>query len=540
VKIRHLVWLRRSLQGLFLIFFLYLVIESRLPQDVYIDYSMAFSADQDLRLGQPVTFFFQLDPLVGVSSLLSGYTLVKGFLWAAGLLVLTLLLGRVFCGFICPFGTIHHAVGTFKPALKGSRMMQANRKTPSQKIKYFILILLLVATVFGLNAAGLMDPIAFLFRSLSLAVLPGLGAGLRSVFEAMAASDFKILNLASYGAEVLVSPVFGYSQPTYQTSWFIGILFLVILFVNRLRPRFWCRTLCPLGALLGMFSRISILNLEKNEQKCTECNLCLKHCQGAASPRPGQDWEAAECLMCFNCYNVCPEDALAFRFTWRPERNHQPDIGKRAVLTGLAAGISFPLLARLDGQIDKVSDPRLIRPPGALPEVEFLELCQRCGLCMKVCPTNVINPTLAEAGLAGFWTPRLIMTHGYCEFTCTLCGSVCPTGAIREITAQEKIEQPIKIGSAYIDRGRCLPWSGNAPCIVCQEVCPTSPKAIYLQENVVAAPDKKSLKVQLPFVDLKRCVGCGICENKCPVRGLPAIRTIAAGESRSLNNQILL
>jgi polyferredoxin len=540
VKIRHLVWLRRSLQGLFLIFFLYLVIENRLPQDVYIDYSMAFSADQDLRLGQPVTFFFQLDPLVGVSSLLSGYTLVKGFLWAAGLLVLTLLLGRVFCGFICPFGTIHHAVGTFKPALKGSRMMQANRKTPSQKIKYFILILLLVAAVFGLNAAGLMDPIAFLFRSLALAVLPGLGAGLRPVFEAMAASDIKILNLASYGAEVLVSPVFGYSQPAYQTSWFIGILFLVILFVNRLRPRFWCRTLCPLGALLGMFSWISILNLEKYEQKCTECNLCLKHCQGAASPRPGQDWEAAECLMCFNCYNVCPEGALAFRFTWRPERNHQPDIGKRAVLTGLAAGISFPLLARLDGQIDKVSDPRLIRPPGALEEVEFLELCQRCGLCMKVCPTNVINPALAEAGLAGFWTPRLIMTQGYCEFTCTLCGSVCPTGAISEITAQEKIEQPIKIGSAYIDRGRCLPWSGNAPCIVCQEVCPTSPKAIYLQENVVAAPDKKSLKVQLPFVDLKRCVGCGICENKCPVRGLPAIRTIAAGESRSLNNQILL
>jgi polyferredoxin/formate hydrogenlyase subunit 6/NADH:ubiquinone oxidoreductase subunit I len=540
VKIRHLVWLRRTLQGLFLIFFLYLLIESRLPQDVYIDYSTAFSAEQDLRLNQPVTLFFQLDPLTVVSSLLAGHTLVKGFLWAVGILLLTLLLGRVFCGFICPFGTIHHAVGTFKPALKGSRMVQANHKTSSQKIKYFILILLLVAAIFGLNAAGLMDPIAFLFRSLALAVLPALGAGFRSFFEAMAASDFKILNLASYGAEVMVSPIFGYSQPAYQTAWFIGFLFIVILFVNRLRVRFWCRTLCPLGALLGIFSRISILKLEKYEQKCTECNLCLRHCQGAASPRPDQDWEAAECLMCFNCYNVCPEDALAFRFAWRPERNHQPDIGKRAVLSGLAAGISFPLLGRLDGQIDKVSDPRLIRPPGALAEIEFLELCQRCGLCMKVCPTNVINPTLAEAGIVGFWTPRLIMTHGYCEYTCTLCGSVCPTDAIREITVKEKIEQSIKIGSAYIDRGRCLPWSGNTPCIVCQEVCPTSPKAIYLKEEVVAAADKKSLKVQLPFVDLKRCVGCGICENKCPVRGLPAIRTIAAGESRSLSNQILL
>jgi len=244
--------------------------------------------------------------------------------------------------------------------------------------------------------------------------------------------------------------------------------------------------------------------------------------------------------MCFNCHNVCPEAALAFKFKRTFKPNRQPDIGKRALLGGLLAGVSLPFLGRLDGQIDKVSDPRLIRPPGSLAESHFLDLCQRCGLCMKACPTNVINPTLAEAGLAGFWTPRLIMTQGYCEYTCTLCGSVCPTGAIRNVSAREKINQPIKIGSAYIDRGRCLPWSGNAPCIVCQEVCPTSPKAIYLKDEVVAAADGKTLAVQLPRVDLQKCVGCGICENKCPVPGLPAIRTIAAGESRSLRNQILL
>jgi MauM/NapG family ferredoxin protein len=338
----------------------------------------------------------------------------------------------------------------------------------------------------------------------------------------------------------LVSPVFGYSHQAYQTAWFIGGLFLVILFLNRIRPRFWCRFLCPLGALLGIFSRFTILRLVKYPEKCTECNLCVKHCQGSASPRPDQIWETAECHMCFNCFNVCPEDALAFRFSWTPKLRKKPDMGKRAVLGGLFAGLSIPFLGRLDGQIDKVSDSRLIRPPGSLAEKDFLELCQRCGLCMKVCPTNAINPTLAQAGMAGFWTPHLIMTQGYCEYTCTLCASVCPTGAIREITAKEKIEQPIKIGSAYIDRGRCLPWSGNTPCIVCQEVCPTSPKAIYLKKDVVIRPNGKQFDVQLPYVDLKLCVGCGICENKCPVRGLPAIRTIAAGESRSLRNQILL
>jgi polyferredoxin len=528
------------LQTVFLCLFVFLLVESRLSQDIYIDYSIAFSAETDIRLHQPVTFFFKINPLTGLTSLLSGHRFIAGFLWGFGVLIITLFLGRVFCGFICPFGTIHHAIGNIRPALKGNRRIQANQKTPKQKIKYFFLLFLLISAAIGLNLSGLMDPIALLFRSMALAVLPGLGAGLRSVFDVMANSDIKTLNLISYGSEVLLSPVFGYNVQVYQTAWFIGLIFLVILLLNRIRPRFWCRILCPLGALMGIFSRVNLLKLKKYPDRCTNCNLCVKHCQGAASPHPDQVWEAAECLACFNCHNICPEEALAFSFTWQPKLNRKPDIGRRAVMGSILAGVSLPLLGRLDGRMDRVADFRLIRPPGSLIEKDFLELCQRCGLCMKVCPTNAINPTLGEAGMAGFWTPRLIMIQGYCEYTCSLCGSVCPTGAIANITTKEKIKRPIKIGSAYVDRGRCLPWSGNAPCIVCEEVCPTSPKAIYLKKEIVSGPGEKKLAVQLPFVDLKQCVGCGICENKCPVKGLPAIRTISAGESRSLENQILL
>ena len=540
MKAKHLVWVRRLSQAFFLFLFLFLLIESRLPQDIYVDYTSAFSSEMDLRIDQPTTFFFQLDPLVWLTSLLSGHQLIKGFWWALLLLLVTLLLGRVFCGFICPFGTIHHGVSWVRPALKGSRMVKANEKTPGRRIKYFILISLLLGSFIGLNLTGLMDPISLLFRSLALAVIPGLGEGLKELFNWMAHSDIKIINLLSYGGEVLVSPIFGYGHLAFKTAWIIGLIFLVILFLNRIRPRFWCRILCPLGALLGIFSRFSILRLEKDKEKCTECRLCSKTCQGAASPMPGEDWENAECLMCFNCFDSCPEDALSFRFRWSPASNRSPDMGRRAVLGGILSGISLPLLGRLDGQVYKVSDPRLIRPPGSLPEEDFLRLCQRCGLCMKVCPTNVINPTLGEAGMAGFWTPHLIMIQGYCEYTCTLCGSVCPTGAIKEISGKEKIERPIVIGLAYLDRGRCLPWSGNGPCIVCQEHCPTSPKAIYLQEELVNRPDGGRSPVQLPYMDLKRCVGCGICENRCPVRGRPAIRVISAGESRSFRNQILL
>jgi polyferredoxin len=532
--------LRRISQALFLGLFFYLLIVSQLPQDIYLNYSLEFSNEQELGLEQPVTFFFQIDPLVGMTSLFSGRVLIKGFLWGAAVLIATILLGRVFCSFLCPMGTIHHVVGTVKPALKSTRMVRVNRKTDSQRIKYFVVLLVLAGCLLGLNLAGLMDPIALLFRSIALAALPAIGTGLRGIFDTLAISDIKMLSMLSYAGEVLVSPVFGYSHQAYQTGWIMGSIFLVILFLNRIRPRFWCRTLCPLGALLGIFARFSILKLVKYPEKCTNCNLCVKHCQGAASPKPGEDWETAECLACFNCHNVCPEDALAFKFNWDLKLNRAPDIGKRALLGGLLAGVSLPFLGRLDGRLDKVSDPRLIRPPGSLPEEGFLELCQRCGLCMKVCPTNVINPTLSEAGMAGFWTPHLIMTQGYCEYTCTLCGSVCPTGAISDITVKDKISQPIKIGSAYLDRGRCLPWSGNVPCIVCQEVCPTSPKAIYLKEDVVTPSAGKTISVQLPYVNLQTCIGCGICENKCPVRGMPAIRTIAAGESRSLRNQILL
>ena len=515
--------------------------ESRLPKDVFVDYSVVFSAEPDLTINYPVGFFFQLDPLVWLSSLISGHQLIKGFWWALGLLVVTLFMGRIFCGFVCPLGTLHHVVSWFRPSLKDDAMIRANEKVSGQKIKYFLLITVLVGAVCGLNMAGLMDPLSLLFRSLALAVFPGAAVGLQEFSEAIANTDSKAFHLLSYGVEVIAQFLFGFGYKAYKTAWFIGIVFLGILFLNRIRPRFWCRVLCPLGALLGICSRFSILRLEKDRGRCTDCELCTKSCQGAASPKPGQDWENAECLMCFNCFDSCPASALSFRFRWSsPRLNRGPDMGRRAVLAGLMGGISLPLFGRLDGRVHRVADPRLIRPPGALPENDFLTLCQRCGLCMKACPTNVINPTLTEAGMAGFWTPHLIMTQGYCEYTCTLCGDVCPTGAIREFSAKEKIETPIVIGSAYIDRGRCLPWSGNGPCIVCEEHCPTSPKAIFFHKEMVTGPNGKQQLAQLPYVDLRKCVGCGICEFKCPVRGRPAIRVISAGESRSLENQILL
>jgi len=157
---------------------------------------------------------------------------------------------------------------------------------------------------------------------------------------------------------------------------------------------------------------------------------------------------------------------------------------------------------------------------------------------MKVCLTGGLQPALLEGGFEGLWTPILVSRIGYCEYRCTLCGQVCPTGAIKKLNPEEKAK--VKIGLAMIDPGRCLPYSHGIPCIVCQEVCPTPKKAIWLEEAVARTQSGKEVAVKKPHVDLELCIGCGICETKCPVLGRPAITVTSLGESRSKDNQLLL
>ena len=152
---------------------------------------------------------------------------------------------------------------------------------------------------------------------------------------------------------------------------------------------------------------------------------------------------------------------------------------------------------------------------------------------------------LLEGGFEGLWTPVLQNRIGYCEQNCVLCGQVCPTGAIRAIPVQEKVgappfEQPLKLGTAFYDHGRCLPWAMHTECIVCEEMCPTSPKAIWYKTVEIPNRDGKPVKLKQPYVEPRLCIGCGICENKCPVEDLAAIRVSSVGETRSVDNQMLI
>ncbi len=507
----------------------------------------------DIHLRGPVRLFFEWDPLVAIANALATHALYRGLLWSLVILLPTLFLGRFFCGWICPMGTLQHFVGNMpSEAKRGKQRIEANRYKRWQTIKYVVLIAGLVAACFGSMAIGWLDPFSLLVRSIGLSILPAFNFTVRAVLAPMENSHIAAIKATGEITHAILQFfVLDFRQAHFAQGLALGILFLLILAASLRVTRLWCRSICPLGALLGAVSRWSVLGLHKDADSCDKCNRCLMHCQGGDDPIGGAPWRKAECLMCMNCVGSCPHDSLVFRFFRNEKEVASPDLGRRRTLTGLAAGAVAVPLMRADTAMGKSRNERLLRPPGALDEPDFLSRCIRCGECMKVCPNNSLHPTLGEAGLEGLWTPTLVPRIGYCEPSCVLCSEVCPTGAIWQMTPREKgwvvgvgqsaaADQPVRLGTAFYDRGRCLPWAMATECIVCEEWCPVSPKAIFVQEAEVidAAGNTKTLKQ--PRVDPSRCVGCGACEFACPLQERPAVYVTSIGESRSPSSQILL
>ncbi len=534
--------LRRISQIVFLLFFLGLL--------VFASLSLFPGGATEIHLRTPVSLFFQVDPLVALLNAIASHALYRGLLWSLLILVPTLFFGRFFCGWICPMGTLQHFVGNLpSEAKKGKRGIEANRYKRWQTGKYVALLAGLVAAFFGSAAIGSLDPFSLLVRSFGLSILPAFNFATRSLLTPLEHSPIAAIKTAGETLHsVLQFTVLDLRQPRYSQGLALGILFIAILALSLRVTRFWCRAICPLGALLGAVSRWSILGLRKDAATCNNCNRCLLHCQGGDDPIGGAPWRKAECLMCMNCVGACPHESLTFRFFHNEKEVATPDLGRRKTLTGLAAGAAIVPLMRANTGLGKGRHERLLRPPGSLDESDFLSRCIRCGECMKVCPNTALHPTFDEAGIEGLWSPTLVPRIGYCEPSCVLCSEVCPTGAIWRITPKEKgwvvgvgqQGQPVRLGTAFYDRGRCLPWAMATECIVCEEWCPVSPKAIYVQEAQVTDADGNAKTLKQPRVDPSRCVGCGACEYACPLQERPAVYVTSIGESRSPGSQILL
>jgi polyferredoxin len=467
--------------------------------------------------GYEISLFLEINPLISFTTFLTSWTVYKGLVLSLIIVISTLIFGRFFCSWICPLGILNQWVSHLFNKRRPVDDYRVNSYRTVYRLKYYILALLLVLGIFGSLQIGLLDPISFVMRSFILSIFPA-------------------VHYWSGGLYL--------KQPLFYGGIFIAFIFLGMLFANRFITRFWCRVICPLGALLGVFSSVSLLRIRRDVVKCTDCQKCLQFCHGGCDPHTSL--RVSECTVCMNCIESCPEDAIHYGLARKESSVHAPlDINRRRLIeTAVAGVILFPIM-RSVVNAQTVPQHRAIRPPGSIYETDFLRRCIKCGECMRVCPTNVIQPALLETGFEGLWTPILLNKIGYCEFNCVLCSQVCPTGAIVPLTVEKKVgktpyEKPVTIGTAFYDRGRCLPWAMNIDCIVCEEVCPTSPKAIWFETVELPLRDGKKRLLKRPLLDPKLCVGCGICEHKCPVQDRPAVRVTSVGETRSKTNQMIL
>ena len=456
--------------------------------------------------GRVASLLMALDPLTAVGTALADWT-IPGWAWLGfAVLAATAVFGRFFCGWICPLGTLQQLVSWIAGPKRRTRA-KINRYRSWFAIKYLVLLVVLVWAALGANHAGWLDPISLLFRAVS--------SGIRPLWE-----------------DILV-----------PAGWVSFGMLAAILLLSAWMPRFYCRAVCPAGALMGLFARLAPFRIRRGDSSCTGCTLCVIPCQGADEPLG--DHRVSECHVCLNCLDVCTEESLRYGLPDVPGRALNPnlDVGRRRFLIGVAgSAVMAPVLRAAGGGMASRGHDA-IRPPGALAEPAFLSRCITCGACSASCPTGVIISDLGRSGVNGLFTPVLDMRRGWCEPSCNRCTVVCPTDALTEVKREDKqaIGEPAKvvIGTAFVDRGRCLPWAMERPCIVCEEMCPTSPKAIWLDEVEVLKRDGGRTILQQPHVDPELCTGCGLCENRCPVGEMAAIRVSSVGESRDPANQML-
>lgn len=441
----------------------------------------------------PSGSYIQTDPLVATLVSIANRTPMTSLIGALVLALSAVVLGRFFCGWLCPLGTLLDVLGRFRPFPDSVRGLHHERL---RLLKYSVLGLMVAGAALSAQWAHFADPMTILHRGIASSVLV---SGKGSLAEPSTGMTFNLVAL---------------------------LLVVVVLASTLLTRRFFCRYLCPLGALYALLSRFSLLSVEV--RSCGGCTpgtglrRCVSDCRMGAIVPGASRARNAECIRCMTCVEQCNTGAVRLRgavpFTAPGPTPALPE--RRAFLVQAAGAATLLPMAILTRSSDRV-DPTVLRPPQVFDEDIFVDSCVRCGLCIRACPTGALRPATLATGLAGLWTPMLVPFHGGCVATCNACSRACPTQAIPRFTVARKWSR--KMGSVEYEPLRCASQLSQVTCLKCADACPTG--AINL------APGGP-WGVKMPVsVDGSKCTGCGLCENACRkmVQGRPALCTVVSG-----------
>ena len=458
----------------------------------------------------PSQLFLELDPLIALVTIIAGHPLTSALLYSLITVVVTLLLGRVFCGYACPLGTL---IDLFSPL---SKLLRVNQRI-FERLKVLplvILTMLLTLSAFKAGLALVLDPISLVTRATTAIII--FVKALPGFYSSYSSASSVGLENPGFGQ------AFGFEYPRLlDSSGWIVLFFVFVIGLNLLGKRFWCRYLCPLGGLLGLIGRVPLYRRKADAVACTSCLKCSKVCDMDAVTGKGLSTDAANCLLCLKCRDNCPQNAISSGL--KPELTSEIP-SRRTAIAVIGGSIAATALVPFKS-LATTQNPTLIRPPGVSSEELFLGKCMRCGECLAACPTKVLQPALLQYGIDALWTPHMDFSAGVCDYSCNACGQVCPTGAIAHLTLEEK--QTFAVGSAEIDQNTCF------RCGICYRVCPVPGSAISVTRSPEAFDMFGRIGGVLLNVDSDKCIGCGLCEAACPVRENKPIKVVRSTVSSS-------
>ncbi len=459
-----------------------------------------------------------MDPLVSISAAIAARAWIWSLAIAGLVLLVCLAVPRGFCGYVCPLGTL---IDLFDWLL-GRRL--SPRRAPVtgwwRNLKYYLLIGVLASSVCGVLTSGFVAAIPVLTRACAFLVAPVQTAAYRGWYQV---------------------PPWGWEH------WVSVVLFACVFLVGLVRPRFWCRYVCPTGAVFSATHKLRLFERTVGPT-CTGCDQCRKICPFDAI-HDDYSTRVSDCSLCRTCHGACPVGAIQYVPRWNvTELKDKPTTCGAAcahdgpdtvvveepvavtprrhflahwigVTAGLAGGTALAAVAKFNHpQFNGGPSLPPVRPPGSVPESQFLARCIRCGECFRACPNDAIQPLGLELGLDGLWTPQLAADWSGCDTSCSNCGQVCPTGAIRPLTLDQK--RVTRMGLAVVDRNTCLPYVRREACQLCVDECTVAGYNAIEFLRVGTEVDEAGQPIEgsgflAPVVLTEKCVGCGLCQTRC-------------------------